>query len=284
MKGRVRTRTLGWIALVWALIVTSVLVWQTVEYRGIVAWLAEWQFRSFDRFFPVATIAILVFLLTLPFAILIGLRLRRSARRDVYSNREKASHRASLFALFLNAAMVVCGATAMVLFVIGLAQVNVTEKPRQVELSDLAMGETDGPVRLRGTVLLNRLGFYREGFVVTSRELWVAPLVADEGSRQIEVFVQVARGNAGAPSSDAFEGYLKRRSVPGGLVQLYQNAGYDVTERPHIIFADAAAARWPYWSAASDLVILLVLLALVAVFHRSYRKKLEGYSPEASAP
>ena len=270
--------------MVWALIVTSVLVWQTVEYRGIVAWLAEWQFRTFERFFPVATITILLFLLVLPFAILIGARLRRSTKRDLYSNREKASHRATLFALFLNAAMLVCGASAMVLFTIGLTQGNIAEKPRQVEFSALAAAETEGPVRLKGTVLLNRLGFYREGFVVTSRELWVAPLVADEGSRQIEVFVQVARGDAGTPSTDAFEGYLKRRSVPGGLVQLYQNAGYDVAERPHIIFADAAAARWPYWSAASDLVILLVLLAIVAVFHKRYRKKLAGHAPEASAP
>ncbi|MGB3472823.1 MAG: hypothetical protein WBA51_18555 [Erythrobacter sp.] len=283
MKGRVRTRTLGWITVVWAVLVSTVLVWQTVQYRGIVAWLAEWQFRSFDRFFPVATVTILVFLLTLPFAILIALRLRRSAKRDVYSNSEKALHRASLFALFLKAGMALCAGVAAMLFVLGLAQDSVAEKPRKLDLAALSESSSEGPVQLRGTVLLNRLGFYREGFVITSRELWVAPLVVNDRSQKIEVFVQVARGDAGVPAADAFEGFLKRRAVPGGLVQLYQNAGYEVAERPHIIFADAAAARWPYWSAASDLVILLVLLGVLWGFHRRYRRNLERSIEDARA-
>ena len=277
MKTRLRTRTLGAVTLGWAAIVAAVLVWQIYTYSGIMKILAEWQFRSFDRFFPITTTAILLLLLTLPLLIIISLRLRRIAKREVYADVKRASVRAGYFARFLNIAFGASAVCAIVLAAIGFSQGSVVEKEQLVEIDQAGAQVAEGPAELRGTVLLDRIGFYREGFVITKRELWLAPIVRNTDTRELGFFVQVSRRDAGVPRSGTFTGVLERRAVPGGLAQLYRNAGYTLTEKPHILFADANAARWPFFSAAADFVILALLLGVVMIFHRRHRRKLADY-------
>lgn len=278
MKGKIRTRTLGWVATAWIGMVASVLVYQTVRYAGVVGWLAEWQFRTFEQFFPVATIVVLTALLSLPFALLILLRLRKSEKMRNTGAAEHLAENTVIASVFLRFGIALTGGIAAVLFFVGLAQGTLSDKPVRVSLQQLSGGSASdgakGRVELRATVMLDRLGYYREGFLFTSRELWVAPVVADPQAKSFTTFVQVSRSMAKEPQQMNMVGYLKPEGIPGGLAQLYRNAGYRVTEKPHLIYADLRSARWPYWSAAADFAILLLFLSVAAVIHNRYRKRL----------
>jgi hypothetical protein len=279
MSRNIRTRTLGWIAAVWSAIVVIVLVWQTVEYRGVVAWLAEWQFRTFDRFFPVATVVLLTAIMALPFVVMIALRLRRASRSVDAVGTSDLLQRAAIVSIFLKCGMGMSALAAVGLFGLGLSQGSISEKPLIVKLSDISSPSgdlqiADGRVKLRATALMDRLGFYKEGFLFTSRELWVAPVVTDLSDDQFTTFVQVSRSKAGTPQALQIVGYLKMESVPGGLAKLYANSGYSVTQKPNLIYADLRSARWPYWSAAADFAILLLLLTAAAIFHNRYRRRM----------
>lgn len=279
MSNSIRTRTLGWVAAAWSAVVASVLVWQTVRYNGVVGWLAEWQFRTFERFFPVATIVVLTAILTLPFAVLITMRLRKAGKRGHAHSQSELLARTGIAATFLTVGILTSAIIAAALFFAGMAQGSIAEKPVAVNLEQLAKsGENDsvpeGPVKIKGTVIWDRAGFYREGFIFTSRELWAAPIVTGDGSKDLSVFVEISRPRNSSPRPNEFEGYLKSEGVPGGLAQLYINSGYAVSSKPHLIYRDLRSARWPYWSAAGDFAILLLLLTVAAIFHNRFRKKL----------
>lgn len=279
MSNRIRTRTLGWVSAAWSAVVASVLVWQTVRYNGVVGWLAEWQFRTFDRFFPVATIVILTAILTLPFVILITVRLRKAGKQGQVHSQSELLARTGIAATFLTVGIVTSAALAVALFFAGMAQGRIAEKPVAVNLNKLANSDgkgavPEGPVKVKGTVLWDRAGFYREGFIFTSRELWAAPIVTGKDTSKLNVFIEVSRPKDSTPRSGEIEGYLKSEGVPGGLAQLYINSGYSVNSKPHLIYRDLRSARWPYWSAAGDFAILLMLLTVAALFHNRFRKKL----------
>ncbi|NJS14790.1 MAG: hypothetical protein HC788_09520 [Sphingopyxis sp.] len=259
----------------------AVLVWQTIRYNGLVGWLAEWQFKTFDRFFPVATVVLLTALLALPFAVILFVRLRKAYRGGEEGLQSQLIERAALASVFFNFGIIASAVIAVALFFIGLAQGSIAEKPVSVNLSQLVERGTRGPllegkVKLKGTVLLDRIGYYREGFVFTSRELWVAPVVTDARSNDFTTFVQIKRAKATDPRTTEIIGYLKSEGVPGGLAQLYTNSGYAVAGKPNLIYSDLRSVRWPYWSAASDFAVLLLLLSVGAIFHNRYRKKLAG--------
>lgn len=281
MSSRIRTRTLGWVTAAWTAVVAAVLVWQTIRYNGLVGWLAEWQFKTFDRFFPVATVVLLTALLALPFAVILFVRLRKAYRGGEEGLQSQLIERAALASVFFNFGIIASAVIAVALFFIGLAQGSIAEKPVSVNLSQLVERGTRGPllegkVKLKGTVLLDRIGYYREGFVFTSRELWVAPVVTDARSNDFTTFVQIKRAKATDPRTTEIIGYLKSEGVPGGLAQLYTNSGYAVAGKPNLIYSDLRSVRWPYWSAASDFAVLLLLLSVGAIFHNRYRKKLAG--------
>lgn len=277
MMKRLRTQTIGWIATAWTVIVVAFLVWQTINYRGIVAILAEWQFATFDRFFPIATIAILLFLLTLPFTILIALRLRRTSRSRREAKIERSLYRAGLFNRFLAICVIASVAIAGVLTVLGLSVGGFSNKARTVAIADPNTPRTGGPAILNGTVLYDRMGFYREGFVITSRELWVAPIVRTIDSEQIAFFVETQHAKAGQPRAGSFEGVLRRRAMPGGLATLYRNSGYSVPRETYVLFSSQASAQWPYLSASADFFLMALFFGIVLLLHRRHIRKLCQY-------
>ena len=278
MTGTIRTRTLGWVTAAWIALVAAVLVYQTVRYNGVVGWLAEWQFRTFEQFFPVATIVVLTALLSVPFAAVILLRLRQSDRIGSAATASHLLHNTEIASVFLKFGIFVTGGIAAALLVIGFAQGTLSDKPVPLSLEKLsdarARKGAEGKVRLRATVMLDRIGYYREGFLFTSRELWVAPVVSDPRTKTFTTFVQVNRPTAETARQVDVVGYLKTESIPGGLAQLYRNSGYVVEGKPHLIYADLRSVRWPYWSAAADFAVLLLILSLAALFHNYYRKRL----------
>lgn len=255
--------------------------------------LAEWQFRTFDRMFPIATIALVVFLLSLPFIILIAVRLWR--RRKTGEPLIRRSLRISdIVVLKTFAGLTIFAAiVSLVLAVLGLriGGTGDSDRPSGVlEVSGVAVA--DGTrVRARAWTLTNRVGFYIERFVVTGRELYVVPLTSDVDDTGVQVFLEVPRppslGEQGwidqdriaperRPERREVTGVVRRAALPGGLERLYRNAGYRIEHPTYVIFEDAASARWPYLSAAADIAILTILLGLCWLAMRWHVHKLKS--------
>lgn len=265
-KRRLPLRWVGAAGLVWAVIVMIALVWQSRTYTGIMATLAEWQFREFDRFFPVATIAVLTAALTLPFSLILAIRLfRRGKRRDHGDETVKPQPRPRSQVAERFTAVLAIGAiaSALVVLVVGFNAGVGSEKAQRISVDATLPADFEGPARMRGSLRLDRIAFYKERFVITGRDLWVAPLVSQDEAAPLHYFVQIRPQRPQAAETREVSGYLRKQAIPGGLARLYENAGYRVAPQAFVLFSDRRSALWPYYSAASDLAILALVAALL---------------------
>ena len=121
--------------LAWASLVIAVLAWQTYAYSGVIAFLAEWQFRNFDRFFPIATIALLTALLVLPFVIVLMIRLRRMAK-DAPPSRHEIIRRQTVGRRFTQVLSIGSFAAALIVVVIGVSAPGLNEKPAMLSAAN----------------------------------------------------------------------------------------------------------------------------------------------------
>lgn len=269
---RLGTAAIGWITFAWATLVIAVLAWQTYAYSGVIAFLAEWQFRNFDRFFPIATIALLTALLVLPFVIVLMIRLRRMAK-DAPPSRHEIIRRQTVGRRFTQVLSIGSFAAALIVVVIGVSAPGLNEKPAMLSAANPPQQDFSGLATLRGGVRLDRIGYYRERFVFVGRDLWVAPVLPAERGAPIRYFVQVERQAAKASVQQDVTGYLKAQALPGGLRQLYANAGFTVNDTTFVVFKSKRDVRWPWYSAAGQLALLgLLSLLFWLVSERKLRK------------
>lgn len=275
---KLRTVTIGSITLAWAIFLVSIMAYQTYAYTGVMAVLAEWQFRTFDRFFPVATIALLTGLLALPLAIVLLLRLRQIGRSPVIT-RTEAIRRARVgqnFHIFV-IAFTLLGAT--LLFAIGMTSVGINEKPYRLSVTAEPPADMSGLASLTATVRYDRLGYYQDRFLFLGRDLWLAPAVSKE-SKSIRYLVQVRPQRARASARQTVSGYLRPRALPGGLKRLYENAGYSFTEPTYVLFRSKWDVRWPWFSAAGQLAALGIFSSVFWLLGRRQLKALNQQPEE----
>ena len=273
-RERVSVRTIAYIGMAAATVVAAVMVYQAYTYQRLFAWLAEWQFRHLDHMYPFATIALITGLVSLPFVILIVVRLRRRRRLFGRPNRAILLRRDSLVATGLMYSAAVFAVGAVVLLILGFLITPIGDKPAvQLSLNNPA-APTRGLIATDGTLLTDRVGLYRERFVITGRDLYVAPLVPTDRDTAIRYFVQVPQRDAGEPERRKISGILRPDAMPGGLRRLYENAGYTIGSPTYVIFDDARSSRWPFLSAASDLALLAFLLAACWLIMRRHLKQL----------
>lgn len=274
-EARYSVHRIAWFATAWGLVVIAVLVWQSYSYTGVFAWLAEWQFRRFDRMFPVATIFLLTSLLILPALLLIGWRLRK--RRRLYG-------RASLGLLILRGTFlgkwlaILSGLFFLVavgLAMFGLSMLSGDDQPvRNLSLANPSLS-AGREVQALAWVRSDRVGYYRERLIFTERDLYVAPLTAGESPSDIQVFLEVSPAKeAVAAKRRVIKGFLREAALPGALERLYQDAGYRIKRPTYLVFKAGASARWPYLSAAADLAMIGLLLALGALLTRRHIRAL----------
>jgi hypothetical protein len=269
-----RTEVIGWIGIAWGALVLAVLVWQTFAYRGIIASLAEWQFRTFDRFFPVVTVVLLTALLTLPFSIILALRIRRRSRERLHGGDDILLRHGSLVQRFLLVVMAGSAAVAVIVAVLGFASIGVTEREQAISIAAPPPDDFEGLATLRGDLRLDRIGYYRERFLVTGRDLWVAPVTSRGSNSAIRYFVQVEDRRPSASRNGVMRGYLRRSALPGGLERLYRYAGYRIDHPTYVLFTTPASARWPFLSAAADMLILTLIAGIFWLIERWRMRRL----------
>lgn len=276
-------RGLVWLLMGWAALVALVLIWQAYTYTGFFAWLAERQFALFDMHFPAATILLLIFLLSLPIILLILLRLSKRRRKYGPISPEQSLDRNRIVQKWLVSfcllSLIVAGGLALTGYGIGAF----SEKPTTRLMFEPSAQPSDGYVEARTLVLTDRLAFYRQGTALSGRKLLVAPVVRDADDKNIKYFLKIAEQEATPARILEFEGFLKEEAVPGGLAELYRNAGYSVADQTFIIFEDHLSARWIWYSyaisACFGALFFLLGYLVVSVFNRRVKKQIASVNP-----
>ncbi len=249
-------------AIGWAVFVAGILIWQAYEYIGVFRWLAEWQFATFDRMYPLVTIAAIVLILSIPFLIAIAvLQMRRRKvhgrfRRGELLVRERVGSRILLFA---------AGGFGAVAGLLGLFALTIGGIGDKAVTGFKLRGEAPASgmlVRGQAWALAGSKGYYRERAIFSTRDLFVMPIARSGGGTDIRYFVETDGPQVSEPRLQAISGVMRQNAMPGGLTQLYRNAGYRVSNPAHVVFASRQSARWPYTSAAFDSAIIAVLLLI----------------------
>ncbi|GGB75464.1 hypothetical protein [Blastomonas aquatica] len=277
---RYSVHRISWFATAWGLLVIAVLVWQSYSYTGVFAWLAEWQFRRFDRMFPVVTIFLLTLLLILPALLLIGWRLRERRRLYGRANLGLLTRRGTFLGKWLAILSGLFFIVSVGLALFGLSVSSGDDQPvRSFSLTNPAPA-AGREVQARAWVRTDRIGYYRERLIFTERDLYVAPLTVGENPSDIQVFIQVSpTKDAVAAKRRVIKGFLREAAIPGALERLYQDAGYRIKRPTYLVFQAGTSARWPFLSAAADLALIALLLGLGALLTRRHVRML-GSTPD----
>jgi len=271
----VSTRMLLFLLVAWTLVVVSILAWQAYAYLGLFAAIAEWQFRQWEQMFPVATIILITFLLQIPFLILIGLRLRQRRRKFGPARTGLVVHREKLAARIVGAVSALALLAALVLAILGFTVGGVGEKASITTPINDGNAHVNQMVRTRGVVRFDRIGFYHERVLITGRDLWVAPVVSSTDDRTVRYFVEVPSDTKASPAElRDVTGIVRRSAMPGGLRKLYEYEGYSVPEPAYVVFTSRASARWPFYNASIDLVIVAIVGLLVVILLFSHSRQL----------
>ncbi|MFN4019882.1 MAG: hypothetical protein ACK4IC_05135 [Erythrobacter sp.] len=281
----VSTRMLVFLLVAWTLLVVSILAWQAYAYRGPFAAMAEWQFRQWDKMFPVATIILVTFLLQIPLLILIGLRLRQRRRKFGPAGGALVIRREKLAAGIVGFISAIALLAAVMLTILGFTIGGISEKASITASINDGKTHVNQMVRMRGLARFDRIGFYRERVLITGRDLWVAPLLSSTDDRTIRYFVEVPRGTKASPAElRNVTGIVRRSAVPGGLRKLYEYEGYSVPQPAYVLFTSRASARWPFFNAAIDLVIVALVGLLVVILLRSHSRQISKRMADPGEP
>ena len=272
------------IGAAWALLVLIVLIWQFVTYRGIVEQLVEWQFTLIDFSFPVATILLLTLLLASPFLVVLFLRLREARRHSNTETPASAISRGAIMQWFLAVITGLFAAAAVVTAAFALTFGSLQERALPVSWTNFDRGEvSEGPARLAGTLRLDRIAYFEDRFFVSGRTLWVAPLTRLGSPERLRVFAEIDQRLPEPARRAELTGVLRQESVPGELRQLYESAGYAVSEDAYLLFEDMDSARAPFWSATLDYAIASLVFLLFFAFNRQRLHRLRHARKRAEA-
>lgn len=290
-KYRLRTHQIASFTLLWAILIVLVLSWQAFAYRGLVAWLAELQFDYLRRFYPLATVALITFLLILP--LLIVLLVRSSRRRTgkllkdepgALVRRARLASRDLLAASIFTALLAALIAGYALWIGRGATPVAPAAGPAVIPAK---MGQL---VSVHGTLRRDRLAYYGNEAILFQRNLWVVPL--EEGPNQpFRFFVEMKVEKPEPAVAGRVTAFADTNGLPGPIVRLYENAGYQVGQRTVVLYTSLEDLRAPYWQAARTMLVVALVLGITGLFERRWlrylrrqvrRPALEGEASQTS--
>lgn len=291
--------------LAWVVVVSLIFLWQALEYRGLVAWLAELQFLRFDRYWPTLTFVALTAIFSLPILLLVALLRARHRRNDklnpaqINEERQLFGRTQRLYEFFLAIAIGSAGAVLLcLLLMIRLPGENGPSRSIVMGSPD-AIAPQDGPATITGAVNLGETAQFNENLLLVKRTLYFAPVRtgADDKS-PLRYFVEVRREDVPpgynrikfpdekddvhayrfrvprVAFSPYMNGVLKRDALPGEIVHLYRYAGYRVAPANYVLFRSADPLRWRYYMLAAQFAISAILAGGFALFVRRRAKRL----------
>ncbi|HEX8485487.1 hypothetical protein [Sphingomonas sp.] len=271
--------------MVWVLVVALYFLWEADRYRGLYAFLAEWQFEQLGHYFPILTFAVLVIGFGSPAAWLMKKR-RRADRRDIpdrygYAAAVSTSmnFRRSLFAFAGG-----LGGAALVTLLWTLTLPRMAPPRALIPVGGArAVNPPLGPVTLRGQILFKRTSVFAQNVVLTARGVRFAPIVAPGDGNRIRFFVELLPREFGDPRAalrlDDRTGLLMRNQLPGSIVRLYRYAGYEVEAPVYILYVSSKTLRWPYYVTAAQLAIAALVAAIAGLLQHRHVRSIASSPP-----
>lgn len=284
-KLRRRPQWFIWLPRIWLAVAGLFLLWQTMTYRGVSAFAAEWQFSAFGAYHPALTYLVLLLLfcsplllLRVPLARLVSRR--RRSHQTAMAPEARLSHAIGttsrlLSSLFGAAVAVALAAVVVASFTLFLPSAN-GPVARSV-ISDDAAPAPVGPVELTGRLLSDKTAVFNEDFFVARRSSRFAPMVG-EGADQtvlhyfVELPPEMVTSNPNAVT--VRKGILRKGGLPGELVRLYRYAGFRVDPDYYVLFASDGSMRREYLTDALELLVLAAFFILVGGVYAYRRRRL----------
>lgn len=289
---------------VWITIVSLFFLLESLDYRGIVRRLAEWEFLHFDRYWPTLTFVAMAALFASPLLLLVWL-LRVRQRHDERNGPARFDDRhillnrlARLRGLFGGIAVGSLLA-ALIAFIMGLQQPGNGPVVRSVVVgSNDAVAPPDGRTVLTGDVDLGQVAQFNENLLLFKRTLYFAPILPGPGAKgPLRYFVEVKRNDVkgdynqinfpkdkkklvrvwrfhvpGISFTPYTQGVLRHNALPGEIVNLYRYAGFDVAKDDYVLFRARERLTWRDNVVAIQFALSAILSALATlVFTRRQR-------------
>ena len=271
-------------------IVAGLILWQAVDYFGIVGWLAELQFKLLKSYYPPFTFLILLALVCSPFILYrIIARLRSDDKhRSPETRRWRSVTRATRLMRTLFWLTAACAIAAIVSLVMisdlpsDTGDVNhVTVGTPSAVSPVLGKTELDGDVNTKETA-----AFYAHVPTLTNAT-YFAPLSAHQGAGSVvHYFVEMQRtSNPKAEFIPTHVGVLARNALPGEIMAIYHGAGYRVEKPYYVLYATAQSMRMPYYIFAAEFggaALLFLVFGFLQRWHRNaVRRALEREAADA---
>lgn len=275
----------GWIGLV--LIVAVI---QTVTYTGLISTLSEWQFDHLGQSFPAMTFLLLLAIFTAPGLLLLGLAIRRRNVLYRWTADELVIQRSSRMLRVLTVLAVLLAVAAAVALVQMLLLPQDHGAVRRVDIGRLTNTVlTEGPIQLIGQYRYDRTAIFRQNVLVAQREYRFVPVQATTGrpGSTITIFAESsARPDTRLAANEDRTGILRQGGLPPAIVRLYRDAGFSLAPRTYVLYPDGGSMRWPYLAMVTQLLIIVLLLAITAWLTRRRLQLLQtaGAHPAASTP
>lgn len=271
-KKRAQLRRLEWIITVWACILLILLLWHTYHYKGVIAVISEWQFRTFERMYPSLTVGLLVLFFSLPMLLLLQVRLHRYRRK--YGSPPEALRR--IRDRRVNRRVGYVAIFAALISIVAVIAVIIDRPPKFPEKTDLSFSEferSNGLVDTTAWVGFDRLGYYEQRSLLSRTGQYLAPITKNSDSTTIEYFLLV---NANEPKPAAtmnISGYVRKSRLPGGFERLFNNEGYRVSRPTYVVYPNVQSAFKPYFGFAESVIRIALVLALGWLFHRMWIRR-----------
>ena len=280
-----RKRDRYWLVGLVMIAISLFLLWQIVQYEGLVNRLGEWQFSRIGEFFPAITLALIVIIIGAWIALILKILYSRKKETDadavdgdavdgeatddgIYIIR-RLRGAARAFFVFAGVALVLTFIAATdVLGLIG------KDKPAQtVTLAQTAPSEwPEGPVHIKGVTSGGPIGRLTQNMFFFRRTYFYLPVESRQGG--IDLVVELTPDEARNHTVESNRtGYLRQDGFPRETAEMYRNANYPVASSVTILYLDAASARWRPLMLTLSLAIATILLSIIGLlFRRAWRR------------
>jgi len=288
----------------WIALVSLFFLFQALDYRGIIARLAELQFLHFDRYWPTLTFVAVTALFSSPLILacwLLRVRQRHSEQfgpariDDGRIVRGRLARVQGLFAGISAGSLL----AAIIVLVMRLQLPSDEGSPRSILLgSPDAIAPVEGRAVITGSVDLSETSQFNESVLLVKRTLYFAPVrpTGADPKEPLRYFVEVRRNDLRPgyheidfPERDRLvhvwrfelpeqvftpymQGVLRRRALPGEIANMYRYTGYLVDSDNYVLFSSGDRLNWRYYVLAAQFALSALIAGIVAAIF-GWRKR-----------
>jgi len=291
----------------WVFAVVLYFAWEAAAYRGLFAYVSEWEFDRLGQDLPTFNFTILTMLLAWPaFALLARFRDRKlrdeaeetpveapvildeeaaatllaRQQRDHQNRLAMITARDYTHFLFAFTASLWFAAALVLLWAQGLP--DDTDHPNVYTPASLFANNqrpVEGAAKLEGTLHYGRISSFGRGIMFARRTALYAPLIPPEGSDgRIHYFIEFLPAERPDIRSGGIithrDGVLVRADLPGALIRLYRYLGYRPAADYHVLYVSPITLRWPYFVIAAQFLIGGLLFFFSAFWQRYHLRSL----------